>query len=200
MFHGRRKNLRYRDLLNKLSYCVPFLWLCFCFLTQNFVRNSINVRDQSTLSQLWEAFSEATKEPESPPLTNGSQKSSGQNTDKTVEEVTKLNKDEAQSMEEESGEKKKKKKSKKHSAKADECKDHVECNGELKGSTDDIVDHIAIETPKKKKKKRDKHRACEAESEASTESTSGKKKRKHVHSDKEEVERNTKKAKLCTGV
>ncbi len=28
---------------------------------QNFVRNSFNVRDQKTLSQLWDAFSGATK-------------------------------------------------------------------------------------------------------------------------------------------
>ena len=173
-------------------YCIVFI------LIQNFVRNSINVRDQNTLSQLWEAFSEATKEAETPSLTNGSQKSSDQSTDKTMEEVTKLNKDEAQFMEEESGGKKKKKKSK--HAEADESKDHIKCNGGLKHSTDDVIDHVAMETPKKKKKKKDKHRACEAESEASIESRSGKKRRRHVHPDKEEIERKTKTAKLCTGV
>ncbi len=44
------------------------------FPLQNFVRNSINVRDETTLSQVWEAFSEATKATAVPPQSNGDNK------------------------------------------------------------------------------------------------------------------------------
>ena len=44
------------------------------FPLQNFVRNSINVRDETTLSQVWEAFSEATKATAVPSQSNGDNK------------------------------------------------------------------------------------------------------------------------------
>ena len=179
---------------------------------QNFVRNSINVYDQGTLSQLWDAFNRVTEGSEVPSVVNGSQKSSDQSTDRTKKESTNSLQEhaETQTVEGQSThvciEKKKKKKSKKYSKKETDEKcsfkgDRADCNGAREHSMDSTTEHVAMETSEKKKKKKDKHRVGEDEMEPSLDSTSGKKKRKHAHSEKEEMpEMRTKKMKLCASV
>ncbi len=54
-----------------LVYTIVHLGIIFM---QNFVRNSINVRDETTLSQVWDAFNEATKATAVPPQSNGDNK------------------------------------------------------------------------------------------------------------------------------